>query len=94
MVPHHPQGGLAWLGREKLAESSDPLVRNVGLLGGKDQPLVSEPPFLFFVKPRNDTEVGLTQRDRVRLRDEMTYGGLGRPRSGIWVVLGDHLRIG
>jgi hypothetical protein len=54
MVPHHPQGGLAWLGREKLIESGDPLARNVGLLGGKNQPLVREPPFFFFVKPRND----------------------------------------
>jgi hypothetical protein len=94
MVPYHPQGGLPWLGREKLAESNDPFVRDVGLLGGKYQPLVREPPFFFFVEPRNDSKVSLTQRDRGRLRDKMTYGGLGRARSGIWVVFGDHLGIG
>ena len=88
----HSKCELPWLGREKVGESGDPLVRHVGLLSGKNEPLVREPPFFFFVEPGNDAKVGLPERGRVRrLRDEMTYCGLGRPRSGIWVVPGDHL---
>jgi len=88
----HPKCELPWLGREKVGESGDPLVRHVGLLSGKDEPLVREPPFSFFVEPGNDAKVGLPERDRVRrLRDEMTNSGLGRPRSDIWVVPRDDL---
>ena len=70
----HPKGVLPRLRRDKLGESGDPLVRHVGLLGGKDEPLVGEPPFFFFVEPGNDTKVGLPERDRIRrLWDKMTY---------------------